>query len=422
MRASPFLKNISIVMSGTVIAQLIGFASLPVISRLFTASEFGVYGSFISVVGVAGAGVTLQYSQAIMLPLRDEDAVNIFTVSILSVFFITLITLVLTLIFSEWLLSILKAPQTKWLLWFLPLGIMVSGLNQSFQAWCVRRKAFKKTAYSQMIRAGAVNTLQIVSGLLRNGSGGLIASSITADGLATISLSRQVFGTDKCLFSNSISWNRIRKLAVEYRDFPFFSATQKVMNSLSQGLPVLLLSHFFGIATAGSYAFGVRIFQAPMNFVLTALRQVLFQKASETFNHGGSLIPLFVKTTLGLLAIVIIPAVILIIWAPQIFIWLFGSAWGIAGEYARWLFLWLSIGFVNVPAVLFARIYRKQATLLIQDILLLLFRCMALVIGGFYLSALDTVITYSIVGMCFNIFIILWMWRVLKMNANKIER
>ena len=421
IRTSSFAKNMSIVMSGTAIAQVIGFALTPVISRLFTTSDFGVYGSFISVLGVVGAGVTFQYSQAIMLPKLDEDAANIFAVSLLSVSLITLVGLLSSYVLSDWLLVLIKAPESKWLLWFLPFGIFINGINQSFQAWCVRRKAFKKTASSQMIRSGSVNILQIVSGLFQHGGDGLIGSSVAAEGLAAVNLSRQLFNADKFLLKNSICWNSIRSLAVEYRDFPLFSATQNVMNALSQGLPVLLLSHFFGIAIAGSYAFCVRLLQVPMNFVLTALRQVLFQKASETFNLGGSLSPLFVKITSGLFGIAIIPSVILFMWAPKIFGWVFGSEWNIAGEYARWLVLWLSIMFTNVPAVLFARIYRKQRILLIQDTLLLACRCLALIIGGLYLSALGTVIIYSIVGACFNLFIILWMWRVVKMNKAEVS-
>jgi lipopolysaccharide exporter len=414
LKNSHFVRNISIVMSGTAIAQIIGFALAPIISRLFNPSDFGIFGSFISVLVVVTAGVTLQYSQAIMLPKHDEDAANIFAISILSVFIFTLVSLLFAYIFSDWLLGLLKAPQSKWLLWFLPFGIFISGINQSFQAWCIRRKAFKKTAFSQIIRAGSISTLQIVSGLFRHGSGGLIASSVAADGISSVNLAHQVFCTDKVLLKSSLAWKRIGRLAVEYRDFPIYSATQNMMNALSQGLPVLLLSHFYGIAIAGSYAFGLRLLQVPMNFVLIALRQVLFQKASETYNHGGSLLPLYVKTTSGLFALAFLPSLVLFMWSPQIFAWAFGAEWYSAGEFARWLVLWLMVLFCNLPSTLFARILRQQRNLFFYEWVILFSRVSALVLGGLLLSAKGTIILFSVVGCLVNVFYILWIGCLLR--------
>ncbi|MBN1123654.1 MAG: oligosaccharide flippase family protein [Sedimentisphaerales bacterium] len=420
LRNSQFFKNISIVMTGTIVAQGIGFAIAPVISRLFTPSDFGVLGSFNSVLIFLAAFVTLQYAQAIMLPKRDQDAANVFAASILSVFIVSLIALLVAYLCSDWLLELLKSPQSAWLLWFLPLGVFVAGINQSFQAWCVRRKAFAKTASSQMVRAGSIGTLQIVSGLLHQGSGGLITSIITANGIASVNLSRQVFVTDRKLLKESLNWRQIGKKAKEYRDFPIYSATQTAMNALSQGLPVLLLAHFYGIAVAGAYAFGLRLLSVPINFVLIALRQVLFQKASETYNKGGRLLPLFIKITSGLFGIASIPSLILFIWAPQIFTWMFGAEWHTAGIYARWLIPWIAVLFCNAPASLCGRILRQQRNLFIFELIVLVSRASVLVIGGFYLSALQTVILFSVLGFLLNMLLILWIGSLLVTSEKSI--
>ena len=188
--------------------------------------------------------------------------------------------------------------------------------------------------------------------------------------LASLNLVR-VLLPDLLAFRRSIRWDRMKQLAKDYRDFPMYSASQNVINALSSGLPVLLLTHFYGIAVAGAYAFGVRILQVPMGFVLRALRQVLFQKAGETQHQGGSLAPLYVKITAGLFALAFFPSLVLFIWAPQIFTWIFGSQWHTAGEFARSLMLWLMFDFCNLPAVLFARLIRIQRTVFLYDLVLL---------------------------------------------------
>jgi len=135
---------------------------------------------------------------------------------------------------------------------------------------------------------------------------------------------------------------------------------------------------------------------------------VLFQKGSEVFNSGGSLLPLFIKVTAGLFAAVLIPAAVLIVWAPQIFSWVFGEKWFIAGEYARWLVFWMIPVFCNVASVLFAQILRQQRNLFIISIIFLICRTLALVAGGHYLSILGTIILFSVTSSILNTLYIVW--------------
>lgn len=388
-------------MSGTAAAQALGFALSPVISRLFTPSDFGIFGSFDALLTVIAAGATLDYSQAIMLPKKNEDAINLFALSCISVAFIGTLCMAICILFPYYILDLIKAP-TSWFLVLLVVAILVTGFNQACQAWCVRVKSFKQVSASQVIRSLSSNGAQIGFGIFKGGAAGLIISNVLANMFASINLVR-VLLQDVKTFRRDIQWNRMKQLAKEYRDFPMYSASENVINALSGSLPVLLLAHFFGIAVAGAYAFGVRILTAPMGLVLSALRQVLFQKASETYNTGGRITPLYVKTTLGLFALAVFPALVFFMWAPQIFTWVFGSQWDTAGEYARWLMLWLAFYFCNLPSVLFARIIRIQRTMFLFNQAVLVIRFLSLLIGGLYLTSLSTVMLFSVVGAIINI-------------------
>jgi O-antigen/teichoic acid export membrane protein len=212
----------------------------------------------------------------------------------------------------------------------------------------------------------------------------------------------------------------MKQLAYEFRDFPFFAAPQNVMNALSRGLPVLLLGYFFEVGVAGAYAFGIKIIQAPMGLLLTPLKQVLLQKMSEAYNQGKALFPLFLKTTAGLMAVAFIPCVILVIWAPQIFTWVFGSPWKEAGIYARWLLLWIFVLFINMPSVLIARIIRQQRNLFLYDCFVLLSRTVVLIVGGYYWTPLATVISFSILGFVLNALLILWIGTLVYFTRTRI--
>lgn len=405
LRKSSFAKNMLVVMSGTVAAQMIGLVLTPIISRLFSPSDFGVFGSFNAVLTFFAAGSTLQYSQAIMLPKEKEDAINLFFVSCLSTFAIGLLCLTCCILVPATVNGIMKTIGFGALA-LLVVATVINGLNSSCQAWCVRVKAFKHTATSQVIRSLSSNGSQIGFGYLKGEATGLIVSTVLADILASINLVR-VLIPDVVSLRSYIRWARMRQLAIEYLDFPMYSASQKVINALSSGLPVLFLAHYYGIVVAGAYAFGVKILTTPIGFVLRALEQVLFQRAGETQHRGGSIAPLYMKTTTGLFVLAFFPLLILFLWSPQIFTYIFGVQWKMAGEFAQLLVLWMIFVFCNQPAVLFARLIRIQQTVFLYDLVLLALRVLVLMLGGVYLSAFQTIMLFSFVGAAMNLFLIL---------------
>ena len=385
-------------------AQVVGFSLTPIISRLFSPSDFGILGSFNAVLNIIAAAATLEYTQAIILQRKKEDAINLFAVSCLCTLAVAFFTLIFCLLAPEIVHGIMKT-EGIWLLLLLIIGIIVTGLNSACQVWCVRAKAFKHTSASQVIRSLSANGTQIGLGYLKIGAPGLIIANVLADILASLTLFR-VLLPDLIALRPCIQWNRMKQLAIEYRDFPMYAATQNVVSTLSSGLPVLLLTQYYGITVGGAYAFGVRILQVPMGFILRPLRQVLLQKASETQLQKGNMIALYVKITVGLFAISILPTFILFIWAPKFFIWIFGSQWHMAGEFAKYLILWLMVAFCNPPAVLFAQVIRIQRTVLFYDLVVLATRILILVLGGMYLNEVHTIMLFSFVGSVLNLFLI----------------
>ena len=86
-----------------------------------------------------------------------------------------------------------------------------------------------------------------------------------------------------------------------------------------------------------------------------------------------------------------------------------GSDWELAGEFSRWMMLWVGVGFMNSPAMMSLLVHGKQKINLTYDFVLLIFRILILFFGGLYLSALNTIIMFSILGVIFNLGIIIFM-------------
>ena len=404
VRTSVFFKNILVVMAGTGAAQIVSIALAPIISRLFTPSDFGISGSFGAIWGIIAAGVTLEYSQAIMLPKERENALGLLAVSFSCTAAVSALTLLVCVIAPATVNGLMKT-RGIWPLALLVLATLVSGLNYASQAWAVRIKAFKRTSASQVIRSLSGKGTSIGFGLLKLGAPGLIIANIVGEVASGLNLIQALL-PDLPALKKQARPALMKKLAKEYRDFPMYSASQNVINAISGGLPVLLLTRFFGLPIAGAYAFAVTVLTFPMGFVLSALRQVLFQKASESQHQGRSLAALYVKVTATLFAMALLPTAVILIWGPQLFAWVFGSQWYTAGELSRSLMIWMAVVFCNLPAVLFGRIIRIQKFVFFYDLGLLAARTAALILGGLFLSAYQTVMAYALVGAAMNAFLI----------------
>lgn len=408
-----FFRNVLVVTFGTGFAQLLSVCLSPILSRLYGPADFGLFGSFISISSVLSAGVTLQYAEALMLPEKDEQAAGLFAAACWSALVITVVLTGMALAFPSWCAGVLRAPELKSWFWLIPLAAFVTGLNQTLTAWCARRKEFKRSAATQIVRSVAANGSQAMAGMASWGSGGLIGGVVLGDIIANVVLFLRVARADGRLLLEGARRSAIWAAAKEHREFAFYSTPQNVLNAVSQGAPVILLIHYYGAVVGGFYAFSIRVMQAPMSLILISLRQVLFQRLTEVHNRRGNLRGMFFKSTGMLFAISVIPATLGFILAPRCFAFVFGKDWLVAGEYARWLILWLVPGFCNLPAALVARILRQQRNLLLFDVGLLASRIAVLILGGVNLTAMHTVVAFSVVGAVFNILLILGVWRLI---------
>jgi O-antigen/teichoic acid export membrane protein len=403
-----FIRNTFVVMSGTAIAQLIGFAFAPILSRLYGPADFGAFGTYLSITMVIVAGATLNYADTVMLPKEDEEAAPLFLMATLATIIISLVTALCCVFISERALNFIGLREFHRFLWFVPVSVFLLGLGQVFGSWCTRLKAFKVSSQSQVIRSGVNCAAQVAGGAAHFGGAGLIGAAVLADASIAAFLGRATLAQSGRVILASARWPLIRAKAREFREFALYGTPQNVMNALSQGLPVMALAHFYGVAIAGYYAFGMRLLQVPMNFFLTSIRQVLFQKLSHIRANGGDLYFPFLKSTGGLFAISFLPGCLGFILAPALFAWIFGERWREAGEFGRWLILWLIPAFCNVPSTLSLRIVRLQRDFFLYDAALLTARAAVLILGGHWFSSLNTVIALSVVGALFNSGLILF--------------
>jgi O-antigen/teichoic acid export membrane protein len=173
----------------------------------------------------------------------------------------------------------------------------------------------------------------------------------------------------------------MKRLGRQYILFPKYNMWQGLINNLSGAFPVFILSSYFSTGMAGLYTFGYMILYRPVNLVANAFYQVMFQRFVEKRQQNSSLGPevlLFLKRTTQVL---LLPFIVLGIFFPEIFGFIFGDNWIEAGRYAQILLPWIFMVSLVLPLSFIPDLYKKQRVAMIIDAVKLVARLGGLVVG-----------------------------------------
>ena len=95
-----FTRNVLTLMMGTTIAQAIPIAISPILTRIYSPKDFGLFALFMSITSFISVSATARYELAILLPKSEEEAINIVSLSMIFAILISLISLLVIFIFK----------------------------------------------------------------------------------------------------------------------------------------------------------------------------------------------------------------------------------------------------------------------------------------------------------------------------------
>lgn len=399
------------VATGTAGAQAITMAFAPFITRLYGPEAYGVMGVFMSTTAIFTPVAALTYPIAIVIPKNDSDAKSIAKLSAAISIYIGLLLLFFFTTFGEQIAKLFHIEVIYDFLVFIPIYIILSAWTQVIRQWLIRKKQYKITANVTFKQAAIVSASKAALGSYYPTSVTLILLSVLGIALEIL----QFMAAMQKKTVARITQNRkhvqvdikLKEIAYQYRDFPLFRAPQVFINSASQSLPLILLSSFFGPASAGFYSISRTLLGMPTTLLGNSVSDVFYPRITEAFNEGKDVRKILTKATLYLALVSIPPFSIIILFGPIIFATIFGNEWAIAGEYARWMALWSMFGFMNRPSVSMIPLLGIQGQFLIFEIFSLLTRTIALFVG-FYTFNSDTlsVMLYSITSAALNLILI----------------
>lgn len=398
---SSFVKSIVVIASGTAAAQLVGMIFVPFITRIYGPEVYGVLGAFLALVTVLSPFVALAYPMAIVLPKEDDQASALVVIALLLSSLLSGLIFIALWVAGEWLLSKVGATSLIAYMFLIPLVVLVTAWQDIATQWLVRKKIFKRIAQVALAQSLLKNTSQLMMGLYAP----LAFLLIILHALGVVFSVVLLALSGRTGFSFKIKKAQyLKQIAYEHRDFPMYRAPQVVLNAFSQSLPVLMLTAFFGVAAAGFYTLTRAVLGLPLNVLGNAVQNVFYPHFNEAVTESQGkkdkkALWLMLKSIGGLAAVGIWPFLILILFGPELFSFVFGSDWAQAGSYAQWLSVWMFFNLINRPSIAAIPVLKLQRWFLGFEVWSVLLRMGVIYIGFFYFEdALITVALFSLIG------------------------
>jgi O-antigen/teichoic acid export membrane protein len=203
-----FVRHVVTLASGTAIAQLLFVLAMPVLSRLYTPSDYGTLAVYSSTLTVLLVLASLRYEAAIPLPEDEEVAGSLLALTLLVLAAMAVLLALLVWLAGDAFVARANVAALRPYLWLIPVGLLGAGTHQALAYWAIRRRAFGRIARTSL-----------------------------------------------------------RAAAGRYRRFPLLTTWSGLLNVGSLQLPSILFSASFGAAAAGLYALSYKMLVLPTMLV-----------------------------------------------------------------------------------------------------------------------------------------------------------
>lgn len=378
---SGFARNVMMMSSATAAGQAIAILAAPVLTRLYSPEDFGVLGVYAAILGIVSVVASLRYEQAVPIPRRAGMAANVLVLALSIVVATSLVSVAAVFMFGSGLAEWANIADQSYVLYLVPLGVLLTGFYQVLNNWAVRQRSFSRIARTTLLQGGSSTATQVGLGVLGSGPGGLVAGQILGRSAGITSLARLVL-SDPSRPLRLVSRRGMLRVARRYRRFPQLFTWSALLNSVGLMGPAIVLAGFYGAAVVGWFGLVQRLLGAPTALLGRSVTNVYFSESARLARDApAGLSSLFTRVLRKLVlvgAVTIIPAGLV---SPYVFPFVFGADWATAGRYALVLSPMIFMQFLSSPFGVTLAVLERQDLAILREVIRILLLGAALLIA-----------------------------------------
>lgn len=347
--SSDFIKNSLTLSGGVAIAQVLPFLFYPVLGRIYTPAQFGLLAVITSIVSVLSVGGSGKFESGILVAKDKEEAAHLAALSLLTgAVVMAVLWPVVQIFFGEALSSWMGEPELERWLFVCPISAFSIIVFNTYNEWCVREKIFKALSVNKMVNAGATTLGKVFLGFVRLVSQGLVMGDMAGRIISALGCFFRALHRDGSTF-RKVRLRGMMQSAVKYKEFPLYTMPGRLLNTLGQSMPVILLTAFFSGEEAGFFSMAMMVFVLPITVIGNTLGDVYRQRANEEYQSTGCCLRSYdklLKTTV----VMGVGALAVLVWfLPWLMKVILGSEWYVAGQYAQILAPAMVLSFIANP-------------------------------------------------------------------------
>lgn len=345
-------------------AQVIGYAIAPILTRLYTNAEMGEMLYYMRLIAFISSIATLRYEAALPLPKRDDHSYLMYRFVYLFSFWLLVFIACFLLVFSV-VFDLMNLQP--WFILCVILGAAAMIVINVGTSWAVRTGTYGIISRQKITNSLVSNALKWGFFFLNWKSFGLILATLLGFVVSAIEFIWDFRKTHQ-RFRELFSPRKTRVVLKQHREFPLLNLPHVFIDNGRDMLLATLILAYFGEAVYGSYGHAYQMLRIPLMLVGVSVGQLFYNRSSEAMHKQKALTPILSKTIGVLTLISIIPFTVLFFYGTWIFGFVFGSTWGIAGTYAETMAFWLMVNFVLSPISALPLLLNKQRYALIMGL------------------------------------------------------
>jgi len=357
LKASSYWRDIAWLASGNVVAQGIAVVAMPLLTRLYTPTDFALQNLFLQILGFAVVLLTCRFEYFVQLPKQESDATGLLLLVLSMGIAGSAVATPLFWIFRHTLATWIGAPTlTAWLS-LVPLTAALMSFSIAVQNFAQRRGQYRLSSSSEIVnKASFVGTALAGFWAFKAPAGLMLASAAGAFGKIVWLTRVPRSGSSARLHLGGLfdqlgteKFASVRRAAASYSHLSGSVVISHLLLACTTLIPSIFIVRAYGSESLGQFALASTTLFLPAGLIGNAIGQVYYQRAAARRAERKDFGDLWRATARRLLMVGIPVYGLLALLSRWAYPFIFGHSWLDAGRFASVLSISAFFSFITSP-------------------------------------------------------------------------